>query len=311
MFSFSWMKNLWGAAEPPSESTPEPFREASGATGATVDADEGQWRRLTGDSRKDLSPVTQHRMREIAYYLWRGNPLGNRSVELPLAYQLAEGVKLSCDDAEARAWLATWWRDPVNAMDINLPKMVRELSLYGEQCWPVFVNSLSGHCRLGYLDPAGIAEVVRDPDNARMVIGVVTTRDRKGRYRRYRTVVNGPDEELFTERTRAIRADFADGDCFYVSINDLQNGNGHSDLLPVSDWIDAYDQFLWSDLERMGDTRSHVWDVTLSGATQEEVEARAKKIQPPRPGAVRVHNEREVWAAVSPDLRAADTSLSG
>lgn len=306
---FDWLKGLMGVGAGASTSSAErPLREAAGKT---IDEEDHGWRRLSGDGRRDLSPMTQHRMREISYYLWRANPLGNRCIELPLAYMLAEGVKLTCDDPEAQGWLTAWWRDPINAMDTQLPKMLRELALYGEQCWPVFVNEISGHCRLGYLDPADIAEVVRDPDNARMVIGIVTARDGKGRYRKYRTVVAGRDEELFTERTCAIRAEFSDGECFYASVNDLQNGNGHGDLLPLSDWIDSYDQYLWSDLERIGDTRSYVWDVTLAGATPEEVDARAKRITPPRPGSVRVHNDRESWAAVSPDLRAADTAQTG
>lgn len=75
------------------------FREA---LGRTVDANEDQWRPLTGDPRRDLGPLTKYRMREIAYYLWRTNPLGNRTIELPLAYILAEGVRLATDDPEAQ-----------------------------------------------------------------------------------------------------------------------------------------------------------------------------------------------------------------
>lgn len=284
------------------------FREA---LGRTVDANEDQWRPLTGDPRRDLGPLTKYRMREIAYYLWRTNPLGNRTIELPLAYILAEGVRLATNDPEAQGWLDSFWQDPINKMDINLVKMIRELALFGEQCWPAFINEMSGAVRLGYLDPDRIATVVRDPDNTRQAIGIVTKTDDKGRTRRYRVIVNGPDAELFTARTRAIRETFTDGECFYFTVNDLQNGDGHSDLMALADWIDGYDQFLFGELDRNLFSRAFVWDVTLKGATPEEVQKRARDIAPPKPGSMRVHNDAEEWSAVAPDLKAADTTEFG
>lgn len=302
---------LWnGQEEPaPAATASAKFREA---VGVSIDADDDQWRPLTGDERRDLSPLSKARMREIAYYLWRANPLGNRTVELPLAYLLAEGIKLVVEDEDAQGWLDAFWRDPINKMGTNLPKMMRELAMYGEQCWPAFVNEISGAVRLGYLDPGMIAKVVRDPDNGRQPIGVVTKRDARNRIRKYRVIVNGNDEELFSARTREIRAnDFPDGECFYFTVNDLQNGDGHSDLLPLSDWIDGYDQFLFGELERVLSSRAFVWDVTLKGATQDDVNARAGKITPPKPGSVRVHNDSEEWSSVAPDLKASDSTEIG
>jgi len=302
---------LWRGMEPAAEPKDRPgaFREA---VGVSIDADEADWRPLTGDERRDLSPLSKARMREIAYYLWRANPLGNRTVELPLAYLLAEGIKLVVEDEAAQGWLDAFWRDPINKMGTNLPKMMRELAMYGEQCWPTFVNEISGAVRLGYLDPGMIATVLRDPDNGRQPIGVVTRRDAKGRVKKYRVIVNGIDDELFSKRTREIRAnDFRDGECFYFTVNDLQNGDGHSDLLPLSDWIDGYDQFLFGELERTLSSRAFVWDVTLKGATPEEVNARAGKITPPKPASVRVHNDSEIWDTVSADLKASDSTEIG
>ena len=40
----------------------------------------------SGDSSRDLSPVTADRMREMAYYLWQQNMLANRLIELPVAF---------------------------------------------------------------------------------------------------------------------------------------------------------------------------------------------------------------------------------
>jgi hypothetical protein len=70
------------------------------AAGVTIDKDEDNWRPLTGDVERDLSPVTQERMRKMALYLWESNPLANRLIEMPLAYLLAEGVRLTCKDED-------------------------------------------------------------------------------------------------------------------------------------------------------------------------------------------------------------------
>ena len=289
----------------PAQEAARPLREAQGVT---IDSDEADWRPLTGDTTRDLTPLTQKRMQDLALYQWQSNLLANRLIELPLAYLLAEGVKLTAPDVQAQAWLDAFWKDPINRMDRKLAKKVRELAIYGEQCWPAFVNEMSGHVRLGYLDPGVIATVVTDPDNAEQPIGIVTKTNRKGVTRRYRIIVNGP-ENIFTPLTQAIRASFADGECFFFTVNELSNGaRGRSDLFAQIDWLDAYEQFLFGQVERGNLLRSFIWDVTLKGATAEEVEARARKIVTPRPASVRVHNDSEEWQALAPDLSANDSA---
>lgn len=303
-----WKEPLRWIGLLPTAPTETKYREAAGTT---VDDDEDEWRRLSGDTKRDLSPMSQHRMREVAAYLWESNLLANRLVELPLAYLLAEGVSLQVKDANAQATLDRFWNDPINAMDKKLTKRVRELSLFGEACYPAFVNEHSGKVRLGYLDPARIATVVTDPDNPEQPIGIVTVRDNRGVARRYRVIVNGADDEIFTSRTQEIRATFTDGDCFYFTINSLSSGvRGRSDLLAQADWLDAYDDFLFGEQDRNKYLRAFVWDVTLKGADEKTVAARAKNIAPPSPNSVRVHNDSEEWKAVTPDIKAADSSES-
>lgn len=279
------------------------------AHGVMIDPDEDQWRKLTGDAKRDLTPLTQTRMQEMGLYLWESNLLANRVIELPIAFMLAEGARLVATDEIVQEWIDRFWMDPINQMDLKLIKKARELAIYGEQCYPTFVNAFSGNVRLGYLDPGLIETVVADPDNGEQPIGIVTVKNRKGLARRYRVIVNGSEEELFTARTRKIREGFDAGECFYFTVNDLSNGRrGRSDLLAQIDWLDAYDQQLFGELERQTNLRAFIWDVTMKGATKEEVEARAKKIVPPKPGSVRVHNDSEEWKAETPDLKAADSS---
>lgn len=295
------------AIEKTAEVKEVPIREAYGTT---IDADEDGWRLLSGDTKRDLTPMSQKRMRDTALYLWEVNLLANRLIELPLGYILGEGVRLHCDDKDNQAILKRFWRDPINQMDIKLTKKARELALFGEQCYPAFVNEHTGHVRLGYLSPAQIQTIVRDPDNSEQPIGIVTCKDSKGVAKRYKVIVNGP-EEVFTKRTQEIRKTFTDGDAFYFTINDLSNGmRGRSDLLAQADWLDGYDQFLFGELDRAQFLRAFIWDVELKGATPDEVKTRAKNISPPAPGSTRVHNDSEAWTAVTPQLNAHDSSAS-
>lgn len=298
------LKNLLsGGSKPAPAPASVRMREA---VGVTVDADEDQWRRLSGDGQRDLAPMTQDRMIRLAHFVWESNLLANRLIELPVAYQLAGGVAWRIDNEDAQKALDRHWKDGINAYRLKLPKRVRELGLFGEACYPVFVNETTGFVRLGYLDPALIETVVTDPDNREQPIGIVTRKNVKGIARRYRVIVNA-SEQAFAETAQAIRATMTDGDCFYFRVNELCSATrGRSDLLAQLDWLDAYDQFLFGEVDRATGMRAYMWDVTLTGASPEEVAARAKKITAPRSGAVRVHNEAESWKAESASMQAYD-----
>lgn len=279
------------------------FREAAGAT---IDADDASWTPITENGRRDLTPMTQARMQEIAVHLWETNLIAKQLVELAVAYLLAEGVTVKVQDEEANDWLRQFWQDPITKMDRRLEEIARELSIFGEQCFPAFTNEMNGHTRLGVLDPSLIGQVVHDPDNAAQPIGIITKRDRKGQYRKFRVIVNGP-ESVFTPRTQEIRAGFGDGECFYFAVNRLSAGRrGRSDLLAQADWADAYETFLFRAADRSDLLNSFIWDVTMKGATADEVKKRATEITPPKPNSVRVHNDTEEWSAETPDLKAAD-----
>lgn len=272
-----------------------------------ISVEEEGFTKLTGAKDRSLSSLTQERMQELAVFLWKSNPLANRIIELPLVYLLAEGVTMSVQDETAQAWLNEFWNDPINQMDIKLPKKVREMSLFGEQCWPVFKNPTNGAVRLGYLDPGLIKEVKTDPDNTEQPIGVVTKAlGRKRKSKKYRIIVPG-SENIFGEEAKKIREEFNDGECFYFNINALSSSSrGLSDLLATMDWLDLYDKALFGEVERWDALRSFIWDVTLRGATEETVKKRASEIEVPSSGGVRVHNDAETWQAVTPDLQAAN-----
>lgn len=285
------------------------FKESAGTMAGAIDSDEHLYTKLSSDSGRNLSGPTRTRMNKIAPYLWQSNLIANRIIELPLAYLLAEGVKVSNADEDLQEIIDDFWTHPINNMDIKLEKKVRELAIFGEQFYPAFVNPLSGEVQLSYLDPGHVEEVIYDPRNPEQPIGVKTKRMANGRHYFYRVIINGCDD-VFTKQTKRIREGFNDGDVFYFSINSFcAKGRGNSDLTAQCDFLDLYDDFIFGEGDRATNTRSFVWDVTLTGADKTKVEERAAEItaNPPRPDSVNVHNENEAWNAVSPKLNVGDT----
>ena len=310
MSLFNRVKTLWAVSEPPAG---QPLREAAGSQST---ADEPGWTRLSGMdgaagyNRRDLTPLSQERMQRLAEWLWQSNLLANRLTELPLAYLLAEGVSLSCKDEEHQKLLNAFWNDPINNWPGKLEGRVRDLSLTGEQCYILHVNEGSGFLRLGYLDPRQIAHVVMDPDNPEQPIGVVTKKDTQGKYHKYRVAVLGDDAELFTTRTAGIRAsDFPDGECMLYQIGKLPTGTrGRADLLAQIDWLDAYDEFMFGEIDRQQFLRAFVWDVTLTGVDDAGVKKFDKEFKAPEPNSKFVHNDSVKLEAKTPSLQAADSS---
>ncbi|REL32529.1 hypothetical protein [Thalassotalea euphylliae] len=280
--------------------------------GVTVDNEiEQGFRRISEDSERNLSPMAQERMRKVSYKLWESNQLANRIIELPLAYILAEGVKITHPEEYYQSIIDQFINNPINNFKVKLEKRFRELAIFGEQFWPLYINEFNGAVQMNTLANSKVETVIFDPDNEEQPIGVITKRDTKGNYKRYRVIINGP-ETLFTQRTQQIRESFADGDIYYCNINSLLVcGRGKSDLQASADFLDLYDEFLFGEAERADFMRLFLWDVTLTGADEDEVKKRAKEIQTPGPNAVRVHNENEVWKAESPNLNSEDTDKLG
>ena len=276
--------------------------------GTSIDPDEHLYRSLTQSSR-DVSPVTQDRVLQLAGYLFETNPLARRICELTKDFVVGDGFTVSSPVPEIQAVLAAMWNDPITNLTQTQHLKALEIGLYGEQVWPAFCHEVTGHVRLGVIDPLNIERVLHDPDNAAIPIGVQMKKSQTQQPITYRVIYSQPDAELFSEATQQLRESFGAGECFYFAINKLTGcTRGRSDLLSLIDWLDGYDRYLFDTMERSGLINAFVWDVVLKGAKQPEVDAwMSRHGVPPKPGTVRAHNEGEEWSAQTPDMKHADT----
>ena len=101
-------------------------------------ADDALWRSLTASSARDLNPLTQRRMQEIAMYLYEANPMGHRLLEIVADFVVGDGFTYTAEDDEVLEVINDFWNDPENNLDEEIYKNVLELALFGENAFPIW-----------------------------------------------------------------------------------------------------------------------------------------------------------------------------
>lgn len=259
---------------------------------------------------------------EVAWALWQSNPICARALKLKRDYIVGDGVVVTSQDARLQAIIDTFWTD--NRLDVRLGEFALQLFLFGAQCFPVFVRESDGHTMLGYIDPSEIQTVITNPDNVldtwAVVIKAKTTAnawEKPSPARVYRVVVHTPAGLQAVEQDARRQpwefemlksygvADYA-GTCFLYRVNAVSNQPlGYSDMLQVADYADQWDGTLYALGEREAFADFFSFDVTMKGANEAQVKARANEIRnnPPARGSVLVHNDAEIWQMLTPDLK--------
>ena len=269
------------------------------------------WRRLTGAPTRELPMMDQVRAIEVAYWLWKTNPMAKWIIEVVTAFVAAKGAPFTCKNDDVKRVLTDFWEDPVNRMDIHWENFVRELGIYGDQCWPVAVGEQTGRVRLGYIDPAYVDEVFCDPENVKIKIGIVVGSSSNRMSRRLAIVLDDDNENFLSPSGRALRETFNDGMCFYFTVNALTNEmRGSSDLFTIADHLDGYEQFLYDTSEKYARFNAFYYDITVNGATKKELDEERENYEPPRTGGAFIHNEKVKSEAIAPELKADDSSTA-
>ena len=269
---------------------------------ANIDPKNEGYRRY-GDSMltRNLFPMQQSRMFEIAYYMFDSSAMFRRLGILDRSFLFAGRMKVTSADTDVQDIITKFWNDPENRMDLNYPEYAMWLSFLGEQCWPVTVNPYNGSVRLGYVDPSLIKDVYVNPMNVKQIMQVETM-GLTGRMGDKYAVIRKDYNINSKTYDRLV------GDCFFLSINHPPNSpRGRSDYLTLFDWIDATERYGYNCLDRAEYIMNFIWDVTLKGMTQEQIDVWQRNNPPPEANSVRAHNENVEWKAVAPDLKNVDS----
>lgn len=280
------------------------------------DNEDYKFRRITSpQTLRDLNPLMHDRMQQVCFFLAVTTPFGKRIVEIITSYCVGEKPKVICEDPRAQKVVDRFWNDEVNNMTVNLPKYCDELTIFGELCIPVAVNPIDGFVRLGYIDPMQIDSIEygkMEINGGDQIVGFpvnVLLRQEIGIPDQKRLKIIRIDEDAYSETFGTLQ-----GDTFYYAINKAKSASrGISELFSLADWIDVFDQMVFDFADKVRFLNSFVWQYTLNGADQKQVDSYQKQIteNPPRMGGVFVTNEKVTVEAKTPDFRGADMAAGG
>lgn len=287
------------------------------------------YNRATSHGLRDFTKMTPDKILNVAWILFQSNQVAGRYFEVVRDHIIGDGVTYTVDDDDLRDIFDAFWKR--NKLNIRLKKFTVELRLWGEQCYPVFVRKSDGRVTLAYIDPGEIERVITHPANALEAWAVVLKKDTRHIEKRCYRIIR--HDEGYVDGNRVITPNYEDklvtheqarlepwetvllaqyglsqytGSCFYFSVNNVSNQpRGFSDLVRAADWLDADDSTLFALADREQQAGYFSWDVTVTGANDEAVKAKAAEIRKrvPKKGQANVHNENEVWEMKAPDLK--------
>jgi hypothetical protein len=267
---------------------------------ANYDPKNEGYRRMSGfDSRlRDLMPMAQDRMFEIAYFMWDNSLMMRRLAVMDKSFIFNGPINLTSDDPDVQEVLDVFTQK--NKIDLRFPDRAMWLSLLGEQVWPATVNPYNGAVILAYEDPSDVVDVLVNPENIEDHM-LLELRSRAGRETRKLNIIRESADIKSKAFSRLA------GDCFFFRINAPPNSpRGRSDYLTLFDWIDGLERYGFNYLERAEFLLNFVWDVTLKGMNADQIREWLRDNPAPEPGALRAHNENVEWDAVAPDIKATD-----
>lgn len=279
------------------------------------------YRRLTDGSRygpRDLEPLSQEKALKIARWQYDSHAMAGWAIdhrvgliigdELGFSVEVnAAHLKLTDEEARAleqriKARLEAFWDSPVFSIRYRADELFTSFLVDGELLMPLsFSNPIDGLPQLDMADTARIKGLKMAAGSGLVVEGVVLKPPMPGE----------ADPEFDVVRFNPAVQRY-EGEAFFFRHSRIANAQrGRPALLRQADWFDIMDQVMFARADKAGLLNAMVWDVTLKGAGQPDIEKKAAEIRknpPTNPGSVRVHNDAEEWKAVTPDLQAEDAS---
>lgn len=246
----------------------------------------GQWNGLYRDRYSfDIDQLIQD-----SIMAWRLNPLARRIAELFKIYNV-DGISYKCEDNDTKKTLDEFWNNDLNNMEDTLEEISNELFLTGN-LFPLYTVDSVGNTYLR-IYPTDQIYKIHTPDNDVRQEMAFTTKQIAMQVES-KTYFNLPTAPVFMQ---------------HKTINRLAGTVwGEGEIWTDLDWLGRYVMLL-KDRVRLNHYRNlYVYDVTITGQTEEKVKERRKEIlaNPPRDGDINVHGDNEVWNILKPDLQSGD-----
>jgi len=246
-----------------------------------------------------------------SFRAYRTNPMGRRLIEMQVNFVIGNGLSVNSKSLSLLSEIQRWWVDPYNQWPARIAARLRGLYIYGEWLHRPLRDS-TGFIRIADLQPDAIAAVRADPVDHGLCDMVVLKEIVRAQEVTKEAPIKVIRRRLYPVGDTFELEDKFSGDLFYFGINrtfDAHRGVG--ELFTVLDYIDLYDDMLFSRAERVKLMSQIYWDLSVDGMTEKELQDFLQKRTdlPPRPGSIFAHNSAMVLTASAPDLKADDHSI--
>ncbi|MCL5073953.1 MAG: phage portal protein [Actinobacteria bacterium] len=299
------------------------------------EADKG-WRPISKISgQKDLLPTEYDDLHKAVYNLYTTNPMAKGLIDLVTNFIIGESLNIVCDDKNTQEVVDEFSADEHNDLEFRNERIFSELILFGEQFVVCFPNFEAGNMQISQLDPINVDSIATHKDNADKEVLIIMKKVEtdKGKPKAYIAWDIIPQKDNKSSKVEAFSSqdklnylpnEFYVGDtlknldnyevvesafCFHYKINAVTGSKrGWSDLATNVNWIAIFDEGLLNAMRQRRFRTAFIFDVTVDGAGKPEIAAKNKEItdNPPKPGTVRVHNEKEKWQTVQPNMDTKD-----
>src|SRR4030042_2055909 len=288
----------------------EEVRKAIAAMPSMVDYDPDNqgYRRLSGmGGTRDLIPLQQDKMFELAYFLWDLLGTFKRLASFTDSFIFSDPIEIRCENGRVQEKVDKFWSSYERDMNIIFPDRCLWMSILGEQCWPVQINEYNGEVSLVYIDPYDIQDVLISRIDkslaGKVVIKDITNNKETVTLDIIRKNIDPAEKKKFGKLT---------GDCFFCPLNNPPNSpRGRSDFRTLFDWIEIWEEHQYRMLERANVLSNFIWDVVIDGSDETVKKFKQEWSTPPEPNSVRFHNKSVEWKAVAPQVNSIDSKTIG
>lgn len=255
-------------------------------------------------SESESNIVTSlRRMRAInlSRQLSVSSPLYNRLISAILDFVVPGDIQLVVDHIENEEnegvmdLLDHFWYEGPSAISQNARDLMFTLLVDGELLIKPRINEADGRITLTNISADNIEELERG-EGFNAVSNIVV-----------RDPTIESDEPKKMKVIRRTPGGFLEGDIFYLRIFPAGYDHGLRGLpllIHTLDELAAHTELIYTRITRISDLSSFYWDVTMEGATQDQIDEflQSPRAVPPESGETFAHNERVNWALVSPGM---------
>lgn len=288
--------------------TPEQL-VATGALGGSwgvdpIDGDRG-YRPAGSIGGREIPWWTAEKARVYAVNAYRANPMAKAIVDTFTSFCVGDsGVSYTVTNPDVRQVVDAFWTDPKNQLADRQELLLRSHLLRGETLLEMLVGPMSGVVRMSPIETGRIDDVQLRGGNAWWPIGVTLDLMAGGDGGRQLSIVEVNDFTGLREGQSM----------FWTSFKALDTDvRGFSFLGPILDQLDSYDTVLSNLIDRTALARYLVWDVTMKGASQGEIDSYIENrggLHVPPSGSIEIHNDSVEWDAKSVSTGAEEDSVA-